>query len=269
MKAPFLVTVAVVAITLTATAQNGPISPLYLTFTGGNLGPDIYVVQGNNVINTFPAAYNSVPAYEIPIAVYGDVRTTGWSSSYPLGGQYTLGGTPTGTSYVLPSVISSGGAFDSTTDGAHNYLVDYYTGIVYQTARDFTNAVPLFTVGFENEGITYDPFNHSLWISGYGVDTMVTDYSLNGTVLSSFSTGHADNAALALDPADHTLWLVNNQGTDRLEQYSTTGTLLNVGPFVGYNLGGEFNMTPEPGTLVMFGSGVLGLAGLLRRKLNF
>jgi PEP-CTERM motif-containing protein len=26
--------------------------------------------------------------------------------------------------------------------------------------------------------------------------------------------------------------------------------------------------TPEPGTLAMFGSGVIGLAGLLRRKIN-
>lgn len=25
--------------------------------------------------------------------------------------------------------------------------------------------------------------------------------------------------------------------------------------------------TPEPGTLIMFGSGILGLAGMLRRKL--
>jgi PEP-CTERM motif-containing protein len=26
--------------------------------------------------------------------------------------------------------------------------------------------------------------------------------------------------------------------------------------------------TPEPGSLVMFGSGIMGLAGLLRRKIN-
>jgi len=26
--------------------------------------------------------------------------------------------------------------------------------------------------------------------------------------------------------------------------------------------------TPEPGTLIMFGSGILGLAGVLRRKIN-
>jgi hypothetical protein len=26
--------------------------------------------------------------------------------------------------------------------------------------------------------------------------------------------------------------------------------------------------TPEPGTLVMFGSGIIGLAGMLRRKFN-
>ncbi len=30
----------------------------------------------------------------------------------------------------------------------------------------------------------------------------------------------------------------------------------------------QFGATPEPGTLIMFGSGVVGLAGLLRRKVN-
>ena len=30
----------------------------------------------------------------------------------------------------------------------------------------------------------------------------------------------------------------------------------------------SFGATPEPGTLIMFGSGILGLAGVLRRKIN-
>jgi len=202
----------------------------------------------------------------MPIAVYGDVRTTGYLAGSN-GGQYTLGGAPTGTIYSLPI----GEAFDSTSDGSHNYLVDWGTGNVYQTARDFTNPVLLFNAGVQNLGITYDAANNSLWISGEYGTTYVTDYSLSGTLLSSFSTGHDYNDALALDPADHTLWLVNNN-SGYLEQYSQTGLLLSTGPYVGATHGGEFNLapatTPEPGTLIMFGSGVLGLAGVLRRKIS-
>ena len=56
-----------------------------------------------------------------------------------------------------------------------------------------------------------------------------------------------------------------------LEQYSTAGVLLSIGPYVGCTEGGEFDLqptTPEPGTLVMFGTGILGLAGVLRRNIN-
>jgi hypothetical protein len=101
----------------------------------------------------------------------------------------------------------------------------------------------------------------------------VTDYAMNGTVITSFDTGHYENGALAMDPATHTLWLVDDENTFKLEQYSTAGVLLSTGPYVGYTVGGEFDMggaspTPEPGSLVMLGSGILGLAGFLRRRIN-
>ena len=270
MKAPFVAAVCLVALAFTgaALAGPGPTSPLYLTYTFDlNGGHSIVVVQGNS-ITSFAEAYGGPD--EVPIAVWGDVRTSGNSPDY-VGGQYSLAGTPTGTTYTLPSIGST--AYDSTTDGSHNYLVDYTYGGVYQTARDFTNPVALFTsTGLYNLGITYDSANNSLWISGWG-NTTVTDYSLNGTAISSFDTGHYFNGALAMDPATHTLWLVDDENTFSLEQYSTAGVLLSTGPYVGYTLGGEFNMgatpTPEPGTLIMFGSGILGLAGILRRKINF
>ena len=44
---------------------------------------------------------------------------------------------------------------------------------------------------------------------------------------------------------------------------NTGGVFPNMSAGVYVSSGGT---TPEPGTLVMFGSGVLGLAGLLRRK---
>src|SRR5271157_3917289 len=196
MKAPFLSVVALVAVTFAGVAHAGPgpTSPLYLAYSGAGSYTNIAVVQGNSIISSFPD-YGS--GAQMPIAVYGDVRTTGYLGGSK-GGQYTLGGAPTGTIYSLPI----GEAFDSTSDGSHNYLVDWGTGNVYQTARDFTNPVLLFSAGVQNLGITYDAANNSLWISGEYGTTYVTDYSLSGTLLSSFSTGHDYNDALALDPAD-------------------------------------------------------------------
>jgi DNA-binding beta-propeller fold protein YncE len=140
---------------------------------------------------------------------------------------------------------------------------------VYQTARDYTNPTVIFSIGaYGNSGITYDAANRSLWISNWR-DNTVTDYSLSGTLLSS-SFYSVNPQALALDPADQTLWLVNGYN-GLLAQYSTAGVLLSTGPYVGYAYGAEFDLaptTPEPGTLILFSSGILGLAGVLRRKIN-
>jgi hypothetical protein len=266
MKAPFVSVVCLVAISLTgvALASPGPTSPLYLTYNVNlNGGYNIDVVQGNT-ITSFPEVYGA--PYEIPIAVSGDVRTTSYSPG-SAGGQYSLAGVPTGTSYVLPSVVS-GTAYDSTTDGSHNYLVDYFNGGVYQTARDFTNPTLLFSTGAGLLGITYDGANHSLWIVPFEGSTL-TDYSLSGQVLSSFNISDQISGGLAWNPQDGTLWMVSGITGD-LVQYSTAGAFLSTGPNVGYTLGGEFNegTVPEPGTLVMFGSGILGLAGVVRRKIN-
>ena len=240
MKVPFVCLLCLVALAFTgvALAGPGPTSPLYLTYTTDlNGAQSIVVVQGNSVINSFAEAYGAPD--EVPIAVAGDVRTAGAFPGW-LGGQYSLAGTPTGTTYALPSIPDS--AYDSTTDGSHNFLVDYTYGGVYQTARDFTNSVPLFTsTGLYNLGITYDKTNNSLWISEWG-GTTVTDYSLSGTVITSFDTGHYFNGALAMDPATHTLWLVDDENTFNLEQYSTAGVLLSTGPYVGYTLGGEYDL---------------------------
>jgi hypothetical protein len=120
-------------------------------------------------------------------------------------------------------------------------------------------------------GVAYDPNNNSLWISGYQKD-VIADYSLDGTLLSSFTTGQLYLTALAFDPADSTLWF--NIGGNTLYQYSTSGELLQSGMPIGLPSGrgdaGEFaepiSSVPLPSALPLFASGLAGLGRLSRRK---
>jgi uncharacterized protein YjiK len=119
-------------------------------------------------------------------------------------------------------------------------------------------------------GITYDSTDQTLWISYIGSQDL-QKYSMKGALLKSIDAVYAENAALAFDPSDGTLWVVNGH-TGYLEQFSTSGQALGEGPYVGPTYGAEFNLattfvpTPEPGSLALFGSGILGLAGFVRRK---
>jgi hypothetical protein len=227
----------------------------------------IVVIQGNSVTQ-FPQAYN--PGHEFPIAVYGDIRTTGNRPNVDAGGQYSLSGTSLGVLYTLPTGMND--ASDSTSDGTYNYLVDYQNLNVIRTDRDFTNPVVLFSVSPMPgpAGITYDPLDHSLWISFIGFQDL-QEYSMTGVLMKSIDAADTENSAIAFDPTDGTLWVVNIH-TGYLEQFSTSGKALGLGPYVGTSFGAEFNLattlvpTPEPGCLVMFGSGIIGLAGAVRRK---
>lgn len=248
---------AALALAAAATAHAGPLSKMYLTYTGIASYAGIGMVQGNSV-SSFASGYSG--GVEIPIAVDGDVRTTGYFPSLGPGGQYSLSGTPTGVSYANPGFE----AYDGTTDGSYNYVVDFRNGNVIRTGRDFQNPVTLFNVGGDHLGITYDPSNNSLWISGWGISD-VTNYSMSGAVLSSFNTGLSFVGALALDHADNSLWLVDSGNTNELRQYSKSGSVLGSGPNVGYTLGGEFDLAgarsvPEPSTWLMLSGSLLLLA---------
>ena len=64
------------------------------------------------------------------------------------------------------------------------------------------------------------------------------------------------NLTPGMSYADATITL-DRQGLQWLKNHEGGGAVI----------GGEFQPIPEPGTLVLLGSGALGLAGLLRRKL--
>ena len=271
-----------------ATPFTGPTSSYYLYNYAAST---MYIVQGPSVTGSFPlTAYGgNANYYQGSFAVDSTVRTHGFfaPSGGQLAGEYTLGGTPTGNGYdSFPALTGyqNQNAYDGTTDGVHNYYVQYFANTpsgsvfenVVQTDLDWQNPAVLFSVQSsanqccEFLGITYDPTNSSLWISGW-VSTDIRDYSLGGTLLSSFSTGHGSNGALAYDAADNSLWISDGESSF-LEQYSTSGTLLQGGTPTGLPngdyLAGEFALkasVPEPATVGLLALG-LSAAGFARRR---
>ncbi len=263
---------------LTATGHAaGPSSELFLTLDPTTVASRVLGITGTNT--TFNVA-QSAGGGQSPIAVNSTIRTLGFGAgSGNTGAEYSLAGVPTGNTYAFP--LGTDEVDDGTTNGAANFGWDVTSGTAYQLSLTWANPVPLFTLGTAAGhylGITYDPSNNSLWIAGLDgtVGTLISNYSLTGTLLSSFNIGHNFSGALALNPADGTLWLSNLIASNlTLEQYARSApgsfggsqAASNTQTYSGVSagaFGGEFQYTgavvPEPSTWAMLVSGSLLIA---------
>lgn len=195
-----------------------------------------HVIQNGVLLRSWGPAPGTAQ-YQYPLVVTGRIRTMG-ANAAEVGAEYDLNGVDLGTRFTHPT--GPGRSWDGTTDGTLYYAIDSAGG-VYSYARDWSNPVLLFDAGGIGS-LTYDPSANSLWVSQFSTMT-ITQYSLTGTVLSSFSTGHTQNMALALDHADGTLWLHDRTTQGTFEQWSRSGMLLNRIAVPGMNtqnaLGGE------------------------------
>jgi hypothetical protein len=220
----------------------------------------IFVVQNGRVIRSW-----RVHGFdEGAIAVSGTVRTLGdWSGTLP-GSEYTLSGQFTGTTYSYPLLDPRTNLYDGTTDGVHNYSVEYSNAIVYQFDRNWGSPVPLFqlfqTIGnqqyvamFRYMGIAYDSLSGSVWLARDKGDLsggIIENRSLTGDLLSTFDVPYTGVSGLALDSADRTLWFGASWGPyshpGTLFQYSRAGlylSSLSLPELAGATItGGEFQV---------------------------
>jgi hypothetical protein len=219
----------------------GPTSTLYLT--AGDQGLNARILGGTTLAVTSPQAFPALLG-ESGIAVSGGSIRTGHNGLYPgSGGTYDLNFAYTGHANAWPG----NSVYDGTTDGIYNYGVSYATGTVLRYDLNWGSPEPLFTAtGLNPVGITYDTSNNSLWTSDFD-SGWVRDWSLSGTLLSSFDTGLGAGFSLAFDQADQTLWLMSSQNSGLISQFSTNGTFLETVDFgsTANYLGAEFSLEPE------------------------
>ncbi len=158
-----------------------------------------------------------------------------------------------------------------------------WNGGFYVVGNDYYDSVYGNTYGAPSGGAAYNGFGNSpLTMSS------ATPFDFNGALFSSFAEfdAYASFSSVtitlsAYDASSNLIGSVNAVLSPNSYNF-VTGNFANVSSLVFTNdcgnCGGLWwlmdnftynaSATPEPGTLVMFGSGIVGLAGILRRKIN-
>lgn len=229
----FIACAAAVAIPFFASNAEAQLSEYYLM--AGDQAT-FHVIQNGVLLRSWSPA-SGTANYQYPLVVTTTVSTTG-ASVGEIGARYDLNGVDLGARYTHPA--GPGRFWDGTTDGIAHYAIDS-GGLVFRLDQNWANAVQLFDAGGIGS-LTYDPTNNSLWVSQFS-SMVITEYTLTGSVLRSFSTGHSQNMALALDHLDGTLWLHDRTTQGTFEQWSKTGTMMNRVTVAGMSsqnaIGGE------------------------------
>lgn len=203
------------------------------------------MVQVADVKRTWTEHHPDNPG-QYAIAVLNTARIMGafLDGVYTVGSEYTLLGVFTG--HEFPFAVQNAGFWDGATDGTHNYSVDYNNGGVYRFDTFWGSPVKIFNTATHYLGITFDRSNNTFWLSRWD-DGVIEHRSLNGQLLSSFSTALIKPGCLALDPADGTLWMGSQGNLGTFYRFKQDGTLLGTRTYPQLaslnTLGGEFQST--------------------------
>ena len=249
-----ILSIAALSVAVGAGTANAQLSNYYVTDGNSGVGMTHGWNGGANFLN-----YTWAGNAEISIYTTGSVIRQVHYQAGLAGTEYDLAGTPTGNTYTQGGIDQN---YDAGFDGTNVYQVDFTTGAVARFDTSFQNRTFLFNANVLDLGITYDGATNTIWTSSW-VGGGLSQYDLNGNLVSSFNPGIQNISALAWDPQDDTLWM-SDAGARTHVQYSKTGTLLSSYSTGVYVLGGEMAPIPAPASLTLLAFG--GLAATRRRR---
>lgn len=267
MRLRYLALLAIGAIELLGARAIAQSSAYYVTDGTTGVGYT-HIWQGGVMVGQYK--WGNLAEMPIVVGNFGSGIRVRQSVGEPIGpplagDEYLLDGTTTGFHNLWDPGNTNITGYDAAFDGSWIYMVDWggpTSGEIYRYDNNYGGRTAMFMANTGDIGITYDSRDETLWTANFN-NGLVSEWTMSGTLVTSFTARGGSAAALAFDSIDGTLWMSDGSHGQNILNYTTSGQLVNVVKTGEYILGGEMTAAPEPASLALFGCGIVAL---LRRR---
>ncbi len=260
-------------------------SSQYLFANNATFGnPYVYEINASTgaIVNTFTnlESFNGRGVIDVNNILYYTDASDGNVYKYDISTQTQLG-----TAFS----VSGASALASITFDGTNFWIGDYSGsnkaFEYSPNGTLLNTITLSHCTSYCDGLTYFLQNGTPYLlsnefdGGYGGPNSYDVYTLNGTFVKTLFTSTSSASTGVAWDGTH-FWTSNifdgtitewDMNGNQLATITLTGAPANYPPLIegmSFNFAQTLNLVPEPSSLLMLGSGMLGLAGMFRRKLR-